>query len=109
VAFRLAHLGEAPREAGVLRLAAEKANWGRSFAGPGRGQGVAVHKSFGTAVAMVADVVVTGGALKGERVVAAVDCGVPVNPDVITAQVEGAVGFALSSVLRNRITLTDGV
>jgi isoquinoline 1-oxidoreductase beta subunit len=74
----------------------------------GRGQGVAVHKSFGTYVAMVADVAVEGSGLKVERIVAAVDCGIAVNPDVIRAQVEGAVGFALSSVLRNRITLQDG-
>jgi isoquinoline 1-oxidoreductase beta subunit len=67
-----------------------------------------VHKSFGTYVAMVADVAVEGSGLKVERIVAAVDCGIAVNPDVIRAQVEGAVGFALSSVLRNRITLQDG-
>jgi isoquinoline 1-oxidoreductase beta subunit len=58
---------------------------------------------------MVADVTVGDGRLKVDRIVAAVDCGIPVNPDVIAAQVEGAVGFALSSVLRNRITLKDGV
>jgi isoquinoline 1-oxidoreductase beta subunit len=58
---------------------------------------------------MVADVTVRDGTLKVERIVAAVDCGIPVNPDVITAQVEGAVGFALSSVLRNRITFENGV
>ena len=47
--------------------------------------------------------------MKVNRIVAAVDVGIAVNPDVIRAQVEGSVGFALSSVLRNRITLTDGV
>ncbi len=108
VQYRLALLKDAPREAAVLRLAAEKAGWGRIMA-RGRGQGVAVHKSFGTYVAMVADVSAEGSALKVERVVAAVDCGIAVNPDVVRAQVEGAVGFALSSVLRNRITLQDGV
>jgi isoquinoline 1-oxidoreductase beta subunit len=107
VAYRLALLTGAPREAAVLRLAAEKAGWGRTMP-RGRGQGVAVHKSFGTYVAMVADVAVEGSGLKVERIVAAVDCGIAVNPDVIRAQVEGAVGFALSSVLRNRITLQDG-
>ncbi len=108
VAFRLALLKDAPREAAVLKLVADKGGWGKAL-GPGRGQGVAVHKSFGSSVAMLAEVSVEGGALKVTRIVAAVDCGVPVNPDVITAQVEGAVGFALSSVLRNRITLKDGV
>jgi isoquinoline 1-oxidoreductase beta subunit len=106
--FRLALLKDAPREAGVLRLAAEKAGWGETMP-KGRGRGIAVHKSFGSHVAMVADVGVADGSLKVERIVAAVDCGIPVNPDVIRAQVEGAVGFALSSVLRNRITTRDGV
>ena len=108
VQYRLDLLKDAPREAAVLRLAAEKAEWGGTL-GPGRGRGVAVHKSFGSHVAMVADVTVGDGGLKVDRIVAAVDCGTPVNPDVIAAQVEGSVGFALSSVLRNRITLEDGV
>jgi isoquinoline 1-oxidoreductase subunit beta len=108
VQFRLDLLKDAPRDAGVLRLAAEKAGWGSSLP-KGRGRGVAVHNSFGSYVAMVADVLVDGGNLKVERVVAAVDCGIAVNPDVIAAQVEGAVGFALSSVTRNRITLKDGL
>ncbi|MDP4023438.1 xanthine dehydrogenase family protein molybdopterin-binding subunit [Methylobacterium sp. NEAU 140] len=117
VAYRLSLLAGAPRLAGVLRLAAEKAGW--SAGAPGeknRGLGVAAHESFGSYVAMVADVTAgdaRGGAgadaaVKVNRIVAAVDVGVAVNPDVIRAQVEGAVGFALSSVLRNRITLKDG-
>jgi isoquinoline 1-oxidoreductase beta subunit len=106
--YRLDLLKDAPREAAVLRLAAEKAGWGQAMP-KGGGRGIAVHRSFGSQVAMVADVTVDGGRLKVDRIVAAVDCGIPVNPDVITAQVEGAVGFALSSVLRNRITLQDGV
>jgi isoquinoline 1-oxidoreductase beta subunit len=106
--FRLALLKDAPRQAAVLRLAAEKAGWGQTLP-KGRGRGIAVHKSFGSHVAMVADVTVASGNLKVDRIVAAVDCGIPVNPDVIAAQIEGSVGFALSSVLRNRITLQDGV
>jgi isoquinoline 1-oxidoreductase beta subunit len=57
---------------------------------------------------MAADVTVSDGSLRVDRIVAAVDCGIPVNPDVIAAQVEGAVGFALSAVLRNRITFENG-
>jgi len=108
VAYRLNLLAAKPRLAGVLRLAAEKAGWGQAME-QGRGRGVAVHQSFGSMVAMVADVTVGAGGLRVDRIVAAVDCGIPVNPDVIAAQVEGAVGFALSSVLRNRITLDKGV
>lgn len=107
VAYRLGLLGQAPRLAGVLKLAADKAGWGGAQA-KGSGLGVAVHESFGSYVAMVAQVSVAQGRVKAERIVAAVDVGVAVNPDVIRAQVEGAVGFALSSVLRNRITLKDG-
>ncbi|WP_163279686.1 molybdopterin cofactor-binding domain-containing protein, partial [Enterobacter hormaechei] len=68
----------------------------------------AVHESFNTHVAMVAEVTVSGTTIKVDRIVAAIDCGIAVNPDVVRAQIEGAVGFALSSVLRNRITLKDG-
>ncbi|MCJ2072851.1 xanthine dehydrogenase family protein molybdopterin-binding subunit [Methylobacterium sp. J-030] len=108
VAYRLSLLAQAPRLAGVLRLAAEKAGWSAKPQEKGRGLGVAVHESFGSYVAMVADVTAQDAAIRVNRIVAAVDVGVPVNPDVIRAQVEGAVGFALSAVLRNRITLKDG-
>ncbi len=57
---------------------------------------------------MVADVTAEAGKVKVNRIVAAVDVGVAVNPDIIRAQVEGAVGFALSAVLRNKITFKDG-
>ena len=110
VTFRLDLLANQPRAAVVVRLAAEKSGWDRPFqSGPGRGRGFAYHHSFNTRVAMVAEVSVTPKTVKVERVVAAVDCGVAVNPDVVTAQVEGAIGFALSAVLRNRITLNDGM
>ncbi|MCJ2086050.1 xanthine dehydrogenase family protein molybdopterin-binding subunit [Methylobacterium sp. E-005] len=108
VAYRLSLLAQAPRLSGVLKLAAEKAGWSAKPQDPGRGLGVAVHESFGSYVAMVADVTAQDAAIRVNRIVAAVDVGVPVNPDVIRAQVEGAVGFALSAVLRNRITLKDG-
>jgi isoquinoline 1-oxidoreductase beta subunit len=109
VDFRLALLADQPRMAGVLRLAAEKGAWGESMP-EGKGRGIAVHRSFSSYVAMVADVSVDGDgeAAKVDRIVAAVDCGVAVNPDVIAAQVEGAVGFTLSTVLRNRLTLVGG-
>jgi isoquinoline 1-oxidoreductase beta subunit len=108
VAFRLKNLEASSREAGVLRLAAEKAGWGAALP-RGKGRGVAVHESFNTFVAMVADVTVEGASLKVDRIVAAVDCGIAVNPDVVAAQVEGAVGFTLYTALRGRITLDKGV
>jgi isoquinoline 1-oxidoreductase subunit beta len=108
VEFRLALLRGKPRDQAVVKLAAGRAGWGQRMP-KGRGRGFAYHFSFGTRVAMVADVTLQGAAVKVDRVVAAVDCGVAVNPDLVVAQVEGAIGFALPAVLRNRITLTQGV
>jgi isoquinoline 1-oxidoreductase beta subunit len=108
LAFRRGLLASDPRTIGVLELAAQKSGWGRPMA-KGRGRGIACHTTFGTPVAMVAEVTVTRGAYKVDRIVCAVDCGVAVNPDIIEAQVEGSVGFALSTVLRNQITLRKGV
>ena len=62
-----------------------------------------------TRVAMVAEVLVDHGAITIDRIVAAVDCGVAINPDIVTAQIEGAIGFALSAALRNQVTLNKGV
>ncbi len=113
VEFRLAHLDESDdnqaRFAGVLKLAAEKAGWdGKPMKGKGRG--VAVHKSFNSYVAQVMDVSVDAdGAISIDKVVCAVDCGIAVNPDVVRAQMEGGIGFGLGAVMRNEITLKDGV
>jgi isoquinoline 1-oxidoreductase beta subunit len=112
VALRLELLGEHPRHAGVLKLAAEKANWGtplKAAAGERRGRGVAVHESFNSFVAQVAEVTVKkDGSIKVDRIICAVDCGTAINPDNIRSQVEGAVGFALSAALSGEITLNEG-
>ncbi len=107
VAFRLALLQDRPRHAAVLTLAAEKGGLGEKLP-PGKGRGIALHESFNTIVALVAEVTAGEGRVKVDRIVAAVDCGTAVNPDIIRAQVEGGVGFALGPVLRNAITLTEG-
>jgi isoquinoline 1-oxidoreductase beta subunit len=109
VAFRLAHLGTHPRHAAGLQLAADRAGWGQPLqGGKGRGRGVAVQESFGTVVAQVAEVTVTGDKIRVDRVVCAVDCGVAVTPDVIKAQMQSGIGYGLSAALYGRITLTDG-
>jgi isoquinoline 1-oxidoreductase beta subunit len=108
VEFRRGLLANSPRHLGVLELAAEKAGWDKPLA-PGRHRGIAVHRSFGTYVAEVAEISVQDDAWRVERVVCAVDCGVAVNPDIIRAQVEGSVGFALGAIAHGGITLTDGV
>ena len=108
VAFRLAMLEHHPRHAGVLKLAAEKANWSTPPA-PGRFRGIAVAESFGSYVAQVVEISLGDkGAIKVERVVCAVDCGIAVNPDVIRAQMEGGIGFGLGAILGEEITLTAG-
>ncbi|MFK7997159.1 MAG: molybdopterin cofactor-binding domain-containing protein [Granulosicoccus sp.] len=113
VEFRLAHLDESiedqARFAGVLKLAAEKAGWDKKSAN-GKGRGIAVHKSFGTYVAQVADVSTdSDGAISIDKFTCAVDCGIAVNPDVIRAQMEGSIGYGLGAVMRNQITLMNGV
>lgn len=109
VDFRRDMLRDFPRHLGVLELVAEKAGWG--VAPPdGIHRGIALHASFGTYVAEVAEVSVReNGNWKVERVVCAVDCGTAVNPDVIRAQMEGGIGFALAGIVHGEITLTDGV
>jgi isoquinoline 1-oxidoreductase beta subunit len=109
VAFRLALLQKHPRHVGALKLVAEKAGWDKPFAGgAGRGRGVAVHESFDTVVAQVAEVTVSGDKITVDRVVCAVDCGIAVTPDVIRAQMQSSIGFGLSAAFLGKITLTDG-
>jgi len=114
VAFRLALLEHHPRHAGVLKLAADKAGWGTPLPGGGngdrRGRGVAVHESFKSYVAQVAEVTIKpDGSVVVDRIVCAVDCGIAINPDNVRAQIEGGVGFALSAALQGAITLKDGM
>ncbi|WP_341930069.1 xanthine dehydrogenase family protein molybdopterin-binding subunit [Methyloversatilis discipulorum] len=114
VAYRMALLKKHPRHAGVLKMAADKAGWNKPLApaadGATRGRGVAVHESFNSFVAEVVEVTVQkDGSFKVDRVVCAVDCGVVVNPDVVRAQMEGGIGYALAAALTGSITLKDGV
>lgn len=108
VAYRLAMLGHNPRAATVLRLAAERANWGETLP-VGRGRGVSLHQSFGSFLAVVVDVTVEGGIIRMDRIVAAVDVGRRINPDTVVAQVEGGVVFGLSAALYDGITFENGV
>jgi isoquinoline 1-oxidoreductase beta subunit len=107
-AFRQAMLEHHPRHKAVLELAAKAAGWGSPLP-KGKGRGIAVAEAFGTYVAQVAEVTVApNGKVKVDRVVCAVDCGTPINPDVITAQMEGGIGFGLGAALYGAITLKDG-
>jgi isoquinoline 1-oxidoreductase beta subunit len=107
--FRRKLLEHSPRMKAVLELAAEKAGWNSGPLPKGKGRGIAVAEAFKTYVAQVAEVSVDAdGQIKVDRVVCAVDCGTPINPDIITAQMEGGIGFGLGAVLHSAITLKDG-
>lgn len=112
VAFRRALLAGHPRHLAALDLAVAQSGWGRPLAArPGvrRGRGVAIHESFHSVVAQVAEVSVeSDGNFKVDRVVCAVDCGIAVNPDVVRAQMEGGIGFGLSAARHSAITLREG-
>ncbi len=108
VELRRELLKKHPRHLGVLNLAAEKANWGSSL-GKNRGRGIAVHKSFNSYVAEVAEVTVNENrTFSVDKVTIAVDCGIAINPDVIRAQMEGGMGYGLCATLSSAITLKDG-
>lgn len=108
VDFRLSMLTKHPRHAGVLKLAAEKAGWGSKLP-EGKFRGVAVHESFKSYVAQIAEVSLReDGTPKVERVVCAIDCGVAVNPDVVAAQMEGGIGYGLGAALKGAITMKAG-
>jgi len=96
-----------PRNLGVLELAAAKAGWGKPLE-KGRARGIAVHHSFESYVAAVAEVSLENGKLRVHKYTVAVDCGRVVNPDTIQAQIQGAVGFGLTATLYSAITLADG-
>lgn len=106
--FRRALLGRAPRHLAVLNLAAERSGWGGRMA-PGRARGIALHESFGTIVAQVAEVSVQGDTPRLHRVTCAVDCGTVINPQIVAQQMEGSVIFALTAALYGRIDIEGGV
>lgn len=108
LAFRLRLLADAPRARRVLELAAEKAGWGRARRA-GRFLGLAFHHSFHSHVAQVAEVSVDRNrGLRVHRVVCVVDCGQVVNPDTVTAQMEGGIAFGLTATIKGEITLAGG-
>ena len=107
LAYRRALLERHPRHRAVLELAAEKAAWGTPLP-TGRARGLALHASFGSICAQVAEVSLQGSQPRVHRVVCAVDCGVVVHPDSARAQLEGAVAFGLTAALMGEITFKDG-
>lgn len=107
VAFRRDLLRDSPRHRAVLDLAADRAGWGTA-APAGHFRGVAVHESFGSWVAQVAEVSLSGSAIRVHRVGCAIDCGMVVNPDTVRAQVEGGIVYGLTAALKGRISIEAG-
>ncbi len=106
--YRRQLLAKHPRTMKVLEIAAKKGGWGKPLPA-GHGRGIAVHESFGSYIAQVAEVSLdVQGNIKVHRVVCAVDCGRIVNPDTIKAQMESGIVFGLSAALHGAITLKDG-
>jgi isoquinoline 1-oxidoreductase beta subunit len=107
VAYRRALLPADSRERRALDLAAEKFGWGKSLPS-GHAAGVAVHASFGSYVAQIAEVSVSDKAIKVHRVVCAIDCGPVVNPLTVEAQMQSGIVYGLSAALHSELTLKDG-
>jgi isoquinoline 1-oxidoreductase subunit beta len=108
VAYRRALLDGAPRAKAVLDLAAEKSGWGQPLR-ERTGRGVSLQTVFGTYMAQVAEVeVAKDGAVRVRRVICAVDCGTVVNPDIVKAQIEGAIVFGVTAALYGEISLKNG-
>ena len=106
--FRLAMLGDKPRHAAVLQLAAQKAGWTLPLP-RGRARGLALHESFGTICAQVVEVSMADKQLRVQRVVTALDCGTVVHPQGVAQQVESSVVMGLSAALYGRIDIEGGV
>jgi isoquinoline 1-oxidoreductase beta subunit len=91
----------------LIDVLVEKSDWGKPMPA-GRGRGVAMHESYESLVGMVAEVTVTNGEVKVDRVVIACDCGTVVNPRGVENQLEGGMIYGLSAALFGNITIKDG-
>lgn len=107
VEYRRLMLKDEPRHLGVLNAVVEKSGWGSALP-PGRARGVAVHDSFGSFAAQVAEVSVESGRIRVHRVVCAIDCGTAVNPGAVAAQMESGIAFGLSAALHSALHFKDG-
>jgi isoquinoline 1-oxidoreductase beta subunit len=109
LAFRRALVKPGSRQARVLDALEKLAGWGTAPARAGVGRGLARHFSFDTEVGEVADVEIVDGRIRVRKVYCVVECGLAVNPDLVKAQMEGAIIFGLSAALDQKITIVDGV
>ncbi len=108
VDFRVAHLDKTPRLKAAVQLVAQKSGWGEKL--PARvGRGISAQVAFGSFISTVVEAEVdTNGEVKLRRIVSVVDTGVPVNPDIIIAQLQGGLVFSLTAALFGEITIKNG-
>ena len=108
VAYRRALLKKNPRALGVLNLAAEKFGWGKAVSDR-IGHGVALAAPFGSFICVMLETeVAPTGEIRMRRAVAAVDCGIVVNPNTIEAQVQGGLVFGWTGALYSQLTYENG-
>lgn len=105
--FRMQMLGKAPRLAHCLTTAATLGNWQGGIAGSG--QGIAAHSCFGSHVAMLAELHVNEGRIILDRIIAVVDCGRMIHPDIVRQQIEGGIIWGISGALGNAISIDRGL
>ncbi|MFZ9708237.1 MAG: molybdopterin cofactor-binding domain-containing protein [Steroidobacteraceae bacterium] len=105
--YRRSLLADQPRHLAVLDRAATAAGWGTALP-PGRFRGIALHQSFGSIVAQVAEVSVKNRVVRVHRVTCAVDCGLAINPDQVIAQMESGIIYGLAAALSGEITIEAG-
>ncbi|MBU2494229.1 MAG: molybdopterin-dependent oxidoreductase [Bacteroidetes bacterium] len=105
--FRKKMLPDNSRLKAVLIKAAEKSGWYNKLEA-GKGRGIACAECYESYIAQVAEVTVINNKVKVDKVTCVIDCGIVINPDSVEAQLEGAIGFALSYVLKSKITIENG-
>ena len=113
IAFRAALLAQHPRHLAVLKRVASLSDWGQPLSHAADGapcaRGVALHEAFGSVVAQVAEVSIgPNKQIRVHRVVCVIDCGLPVNPNLIRQQMESGIVFGLSTALQDEITIVGG-
>ncbi len=99
-------LKDSPRYLGVLNKVTEMSKWGEKTEGKFRG--IAIHESFGSIVAQVAEISLTDTNLKVENVFCAIDCGKIVNPRIIESQIQSGIAYGLTAALYGEITVREG-
>lgn len=106
--YRMALLGNKPRFANVLRMAAEKAGWGKPLP-KGHAHGIALMEGYDSYMAQVAEVSVGPQGVQVHKVTVAADVGHMINPDTVEAQIQSSIVFGMGAGLMQEITMEKGV